>query len=148
MALIYILVIEYEENSRFSVQENIYNISQSSTLMILLSISFWELDLVFIFFQLSPSKTFPNFRFFKMLVEVTEGKLKGEKLKNILTSEEYYSFKGIPFAKPPVGPLRFKVRYHITLKITISWRIFDNRILRMNQKSTLHRYSNIVAPLY
>ncbi|CAH0775848.1 unnamed protein product [Bemisia tabaci] len=57
---------------------------------------------------LSPSKTFPNFRFFKMLVEVTEGKLKGERLKNILTSEEYYSFKGIPFAKPPVGPLRFK----------------------------------------
>ncbi|KAL0831013.1 hypothetical protein ABMA28_001899 [Loxostege sticticalis] len=40
-------------------------------------------------------------------VKVTEGILDGEKITNEICGT-YYSFKGIPYASPPVGNLRFK----------------------------------------
>lgn len=36
------------------------------------------------------------------------GKLIGETLRGEITSKEYLSWKGIPYAKPPIGRLRFK----------------------------------------
>lgn len=42
-------------------------------------------------------------------LNTVNGKIKGQ----ILTSRDgrpYYSYTGIPYAKPPVGELRFKVR--------------------------------------
>jgi carboxylesterase type B len=43
-----------------------------------------------------------------VIVVVAQGDLRGKKVitKNGAT---YYSFQGIPYAKPPVGALRFKV---------------------------------------
>lgn len=48
-------------------------------------------------------------------VSVTQGGLKGRK---VLTKSglQYYSFQGIPYAKPPVGDLRFKVSNFILRK--------------------------------
>lgn len=46
-------------------------------------------------------------------VEVTcpQGRLRGlVKKSEGCTETPYFSFQGIPYAKPPVGPLRFKVR--------------------------------------
>lgn len=42
-----------------------------------------------------------------VVVNVTEGSLEGELLDNVIGGK-YYSFKGIPYAAPPVGDLRFK----------------------------------------
>lgn len=44
-------------------------------------------------------------------VQTAHGLVRGQK-KTSLTFPKttYYSFKGIPFAKPPVGNLRFKVK--------------------------------------
>lgn len=42
------------------------------------------------------------------VIEISDGKLRGTVLKN-LDEEEIYAFLGIPYAKPPVGELRFKV---------------------------------------
>lgn len=53
------------------------------------------------------------------VLSVTEGKLKG-KICTDYNGREYYSFQGIPYAKPPVGELRFKVTFSLlkpTLKI-------------------------------
>lgn len=44
------------------------------------------------------------------IVTVAQGKLQGIFQENILGSR-YLSFKGIPFASPPVGVLRFKVTF-------------------------------------
>lgn len=44
------------------------------------------------------------------IVTVAQGKLQGIFQENILGSR-YLSFKGIPFASPPVGVLRFKVLF-------------------------------------
>ncbi|KAK4885068.1 hypothetical protein RN001_001339 [Aquatica leii] len=41
------------------------------------------------------------------VVTVKNGKLRGKTAKNY-DGEEYYSFQGIPYAKPPIGSLRFK----------------------------------------
>lgn len=47
-----------------------------------------------------------------LIVEIEQGKLKGVFQKSILTRNEYCSFLGIPFAKPPVDSLRFQVRLY------------------------------------
>lgn len=51
----------------------------------------------------------------KLELEITNGKIKGQILKT-RDGLDFYSYTGIPYAKPPVGELRFKVYNH--LKIT------------------------------
>lgn len=41
-------------------------------------------------------------------VRISDGILEGEKVNNQYGGT-YYSFKGIPYAKPPLGDLRFQV---------------------------------------
>ncbi|KOB63826.1 Odorant degrading enzyme CXE3, partial [Operophtera brumata] len=41
-------------------------------------------------------------------VKVTQGWLEGEELDLVTGDGKYYSFKGIPYAEPPLGQLRFK----------------------------------------
>lgn len=43
------------------------------------------------------------------IVTVVQGKLKGKTAVDH-RGGQYYSFQGIPYAKAPVGTLRFKVR--------------------------------------
>lgn len=43
-----------------------------------------------------------------LIVELKQGKLRGREFQSVLTKTEYYAFLGIPFAKPPVGELRFQ----------------------------------------
>ncbi|XP_065214537.1 esterase FE4-like [Planococcus citri] len=43
-----------------------------------------------------------------LIVEIPQGKLQGKKSKSILNGQKYYSFLGIPYAKPPIGDLRFQ----------------------------------------
>ncbi|CAG2063627.1 unnamed protein product, partial [Timema podura] len=40
-------------------------------------------------------------------VIISKGELQGKKVSS-KAGGEFYSFLGIPYAKPPVGPLRFK----------------------------------------
>lgn len=42
------------------------------------------------------------------IVSTHAGCLKGKKAKD-RNGGTYFSFQGIPYAKPPLGPLRFKV---------------------------------------
>ncbi|CAG9787597.1 unnamed protein product [Diatraea saccharalis] len=46
-------------------------------------------------------------------VKTSDGVLEGEILENIYYGGKYYSFKGIPYAEPPVGDLRFKAPIQI-----------------------------------
>jgi carboxylesterase type B len=43
-----------------------------------------------------------------VIIDVAEGSLRGKQTTS-KSGFKYYSFKGIPYAKPPVGQLRFKV---------------------------------------
>lgn len=45
-----------------------------------------------------------------VIVNTIYGKVNGEQLTTILDKKIYYSFKGIPYAAPPLGDLRFKVQ--------------------------------------
>ncbi|KAL0100127.1 hypothetical protein PUN28_019520 [Cardiocondyla obscurior] len=42
------------------------------------------------------------------IVTVKQGKLEGTVEENVLGSRRYIAFRGIPFAAPPLGELRFK----------------------------------------
>lgn len=42
------------------------------------------------------------------IVRVEEGELQGRLVKSP-TGKVFYSFQGIPYAKPPIGSLRFRV---------------------------------------
>ena len=44
-----------------------------------------------------------------VIVDTSLGKVAGVEVKSILKDEKFYSFMGIPYAKPPVGELRFLV---------------------------------------
>lgn len=48
----------------------------------------------------------------ELLVKVNEGQLLGSTKTNV-NSEKFFSFQGVPYATPPLGNLRFKVRTYI-----------------------------------
>lgn len=43
------------------------------------------------------------------VIRTDNGLVRGQREKTLLKNQDYYAFKGIPFAKPPIGDLRFKV---------------------------------------
>lgn len=45
------------------------------------------------------------------VVHVTKGALRGQILKS-RDGRDFYSFTGIPYAKPPINDLRFKVNHY------------------------------------
>jgi carboxylesterase type B len=49
---------------------------------------------------------------FYVTVNTTYGSVKGIR-KFACYGDEYVSFQGIPYMKPPVGKLRFRVEYHL-----------------------------------
>lgn len=54
------------------------------------------------------SLIFLNSVFSELKVQTAKGILKGQTLKS-RDGKLYYSFTGIPYAKPPIGKLRFEV---------------------------------------
>lgn len=49
-----------------------------------------------------------NFNKENVTLTIEQGTLFGEKILNHLDDEVFYNFNGIPYAKPPLGALRFK----------------------------------------
>lgn len=43
------------------------------------------------------------------VIRTDNGLVRGLRETTLFKNQEYYAFKGIPFAKPPIGDLRFKV---------------------------------------
>lgn len=48
-------------------------------------------------------------------VTINQGKLAGTILQS-RNATKFYAFFGIPYAKPPIGELRFQVSIYLTLK--------------------------------
>lgn len=48
-------------------------------------------------------------------VRITPGVVRGKRLRTAL-GKEFYGFMGIPYASPPIGQLRFKVRFRFVIK--------------------------------
>ena len=44
------------------------------------------------------------------IIEIESGKISGI-VEESFSGQEYFSYLGIPFAEPPTGDLRFKVRF-------------------------------------
>lgn len=49
-----------------------------------------------------------DFVYGQLEIEITNGKLRGKILES-RDGRPYYSYTGIPYAKPPIGERRFKV---------------------------------------
>lgn len=59
------------------------------------------------------------------IVETNNGKVRGLEGITLLKNVSYFSFKSIPYAKPPVGDLRFKVLKTMNL-CKLQCRIYKN----------------------
>lgn len=46
-----------------------------------------------------------------LIVQTNKGWIKGRYQTTILGNKTYIAFKGVPYAIPPIGHLRFKVRF-------------------------------------
>lgn len=53
-----------------------------------------------------------------LVVTLEEGQIKGKKDEDYL-GNTYYSFLGIPYAKAPIGELRFKVKLICIFQVTV-----------------------------
>jgi len=58
-----------------------------------------------------------------MTVIIEQGSLQGIHYKTLASNKPYVSFLGIPYAKPPVGNLRFKVGHCLIFKYRIRYII-------------------------
>lgn len=56
-----------------------------------------------------------------IIIETNSGPIRGIKRTTIL-GDDYLSFQSIPYAYPPVGPLRFRVnRIHSNYGLMFDW---------------------------
>lgn len=58
-----------------------------------------------LFFEVILAEEFPNLH----TIKIQEGSIRGKLNETLFDKSPYYSFRGIPFAEPPIGDLRFKV---------------------------------------
>lgn len=52
------------------------------------------------------------------IVKTTNGQIRGVRNTTLLNGVPFYAFKGIPYAKPPIDDLRFKVNFIFTLSVS------------------------------
>lgn len=64
------------------------------------------------------------------IVETTNGQVRGVRNITLLNGTPFYSFKGIPYSKPPIGDLRYKVG----IRNASNW---------IDQEQVILKYSNI-----
>lgn len=57
------------------------------------------------------------------IIQIAYGAVRGQRLFTLFDEKPYISFKGIPYAQPPVGVLRFKV-YHTRSSVRKNVSIF------------------------
>ncbi|CAK1550763.1 unnamed protein product [Leptosia nina] len=62
-----------------------------------------------------------------------QGALSGLEEKSFLNEKTYYSFRGIPYAEPPVGPLRFKP--------PVPLQTWENTLIAHKNKPTCFQFS-------
>lgn len=46
-----------------------------------------------------------------LIVKTESGRIRGVQQTTVLNNKKFIAYKGIPYAKPPVGNLRFKVQF-------------------------------------
>lgn len=68
--------------------------------------------------------------FSSLIVNTNGGKIRGFESNSILDGKKYYSFLGIPYAKPPLGDLRFQVIFFDLLFRFIFLKIFKPAFLQ------------------
>lgn len=44
------------------------------------------------------------------MVQISSGPIRGIKTTSSWTNQTFYAFRGVPYAAPPIGDLRFKVK--------------------------------------
>lgn len=72
------------------------------------------------------------------IVETEHGKLRGQLARNDDNGFTYFAFKGVPYAKPPVGDLRFSVSTILFFYFSVI--IVPSQFIKMLTQSTMLSY--------
>lgn len=64
------------------------------------------------------------------IIETKNGQIRGLRKTTLLKKVPYDSFKGIPYAKPPIGDLRFKVNKIAHVLWSLRCVVYFNRCFR------------------
>lgn len=67
-----------------------------------------------------------------MEVVIEQGALRGLQNKTLLSNKPYVSFLGIPYAKPPVNNLRFKVNSFVYTFLSTVTMLFEYILIPCN----------------
>lgn len=54
-------------------------------------------------------------------IEIEDGRVRGKQNRTLFENKIFFSFRGLPFAKPPINDLRFKVKWVGQNAIYKSW---------------------------
>lgn len=87
------------------------------------------------YFIISSPRTF--------VVETPSGPVRGLVLRTVWNSVKYSSFKGIPYAKPPLGDLRFKVNLSKTLLFFPS--VLDLTLISLRGKNKYFLHLTVIS---
>lgn len=58
------------------------------------------------------------------IIQTENGLVRGKKSFTFYEENPYFAFKGIPYAKPPINALRFKVRIYFIKRNNILFELF------------------------
>lgn len=88
----------------------------------------------------------------EVTVDIPLGTLKGLKTTTVLNGKPYYSFKGIPYAKPPIGFHKFEVSrlldlliMSLTVTINSTYDAFKKDNIVINNLIVINVYHNNIT---
>lgn len=76
------------------------------------------------------------------IVQTQSGTIRGRESVTLFDGRIYYSFRGIPYARPPINELRFKVNYIVELFSNVLLQFFHCLLFLLELNKNCYNKNN------